>query len=135
MRVIKFRGKSIDSEQWVYGDLLQFFLNGELVKTNISILPFEYIKTNETTYETKPINVLHDSIGQFTGRLDRNNKEVYEGDIVVIYYQNDKSCIGRVIFCDMAFCVKTKENVIFNSEDYYGIEIIGNIYDTPEFLK
>lgn len=127
MRMIKFRGKRIDNGMWIEGDL----------KTSLtpkgSMVRKPAICTIEGTIGT--FFVVPETIGQFTGRLDRNNKEVYEGDIVVIYYQNDKSCIGRVIFCDMAFCVKTKENVIFNSGDFYGIEIIGNIYDNPEFLK
>ena len=82
MRIIKFRGKSIDEGKWVYGDLLQFYLNGEPVKTNFSILPFEVEKIDEHIYENQPVSICYDTIGQFTGMYDCNGKEIYEGDII-----------------------------------------------------
>ena len=63
MRAVKFRGKALDCGKFVYGDLLQFILDGKPVKTGFAILPFEYTRINGTTYENEPININYDTIG------------------------------------------------------------------------
>lgn len=134
MRIIKFRGKSIDEGKWVYGDLLQFYLNGEPVKTNFSILPFEVEKIDEHTYENQPVSICYDTIGQFTGMYDCNGKEIYEGDI--LRTSISKNGIGFVSWNieNASFVVQMK-----NSAQWYnlwsGYEVIGNIHDNPELLK
>ncbi len=132
MRVIKFRGKSIDSEQWVYGNLLQFSLNGEPVKTNFSILPFECIKTNETTYEAQPIGVIYDSIGQFTGLHDKEGKEIYEGDILC---EVGSGKIVEVVYDAPEFCLNDNVYgyVFLNHPEFF--DVAGNIYDNPDWQK
>lgn len=134
MRIIKFRGKSIDEGKWVYGDLLQFYLNGEPVKTNFSILPFEVEKIDEHIYENQPVSICYDTIGQFTGMYDCNGKEIYEGDI--LRTSISKNGIGFVSWNieNASFVVQMK-----NSAQWYnlwrGYEVIGNIHDNPELLK
>lgn len=134
MRIIKFRGKSIDEGKWVYGDLLQFYLNGEPVKTNFSILPFEVEKIDKHTYENQPVSICYDTIGQFTGMYDCNGKEIYEGDI--LRTSISKNGIGFVSWNieNASFVVQMK-----NSAQWYnlwsGYEVIGNIHDNPELLK
>lgn len=64
-REIKFRGKQIDNGEWVYG-----YLADE-----------DYIN-DINSIDLSSIEVDRDTIGQFTGLLDKNGKEIYEGDIV-----------------------------------------------------
>lgn len=140
MRVIKFRGKSIDEGKWVYGDLLQFYLNGEPVKSNFSILPFEVEKIDEHAYENQPVSICYDTIGQFTGMYDKNGYEIYDGDIIKITNSNEAK---HVAYSDKeaAFGIQYSDGDFFAfafdisgiSEDCY--EVIGNIHDNPELLK
>ena len=65
MRVYKFRGKTFDTGEYVYGDLIQGD-NGV------------YIKRWEDGVE---VEVDNDTIAQLVG-LDKNGREVYEGDWV-----------------------------------------------------
>lgn len=63
-RVIKFRGKRLDTGQWVYGDLL----------TNTT--PFEIL-----AYKGQ-YSVNQDTVGQYVNIIDINGREIYEGDMI-----------------------------------------------------
>lgn len=93
-------------------------------------------------------NSVNTILMQFTGLKDKNNKEVYEGDIVQFFpYHLCKSkkwktmaINGQVIFNNNSqFCIRYKD-VKDEGEfsDYlFPIEcrVIGNIYENPELLK
>lgn len=135
-REIKFRGYSVKSEEWVYGDLIH---GVGWKKGNIYILPdvvnLAYVKNCD------PIDGVHvetDSIGQFTGTLDINNKEVYESDIVCIQadimtFMRD-GFTGKVRFMESGFYVDSGDDAYPVWSDAYQVEIIGNVYQNPELI-
>lgn len=74
-------------------------------------------------------------IMQYTGLKDKNNKEIYEGDIVKFL-----NGIFEVIWCNekASFMLKNKEykeflNFIYENNNV--MEIVGNIYKNPELIK
>ena len=74
MREIKFRGKTL-SGKWVYG----YYVGKD------TIIPFEDVNFDLGFIDTSPCyEVIPDSIGQFTGVLDKNGKEIYEGDVLSV---------------------------------------------------
>lgn len=113
-RVIKFRGKSLNTSMWVYGDLQQ---KG---------------KRSFIEYEVNP-----ETVGQFTGLFDKNGKEIYEHDLVkcagvlceVVY--SDK--IGSFVLLEV-LSQNLGNKPIGQMMDMFGIRYAGNIYDNPELL-
>ena len=90
---------------------------------------------------------------QFTGLLDKNGKEIYEGDIVRTFISSkcdqpqlrDYEQIGAVTYVQGKYLLHEK---LYKEDDpdFYGgicvlepgeyeFEIIGNIHDNPELLK
>ena len=132
MREILFRGKRIDKNEWVEGDLIH-------LPNGIAIL------ANGYAY------VIPETVGQYTGLKDKNGKMIFEGDIVQsCASENEKDWKVWVIAYDdgcfsfesNSYVLKTKRkfksetNLLCEDEiSLYGLIIIGNIHDNPELLE
>lgn len=71
---------------------------------------------------------------QYTGLKDKNNKEIYEGDIITLH--NSKY---KVIFNieGARFVLRNDEfelEITFINHNNERMEIVGNIYENPELL-
>ena len=121
MREIKFRGYSYLVKEWVYGYL---YNNNDQW----------YIGTKELDYMVVP-----ESIGEFTGKVDCNDKEIYEGDIVTRNYFSPQEGFCVVFFDDAAFLLDNINSSWFDawySHERWGeLEVVGNIYESPEILE
>jgi len=73
---------------------------------------------------------------QYTGVKDKNNKEIYEGDIVKY---NDK-LTGVIVWKYIGFVLelfnKKKSTIIlwYDIDNRDNIEVLGNIYENPELV-
>ena len=126
MRDIKFRAWDKDRKRW----------------TNYSIaedLPRFYDKHTgcwKTDKEGKRF-----VLSQYTGLKDKNNREIYEGDVIkaisfarwigVVEYSDENQAF---IFDDLDKKYRGKSTVFMNQFDD-GFEILGNIYENPKLLK
>ena len=77
---------------------------------------------------------------QFTGLMDKNGKEIYEGDIVrfiddVTIPSKPDEVITEVFWWDVMACFSMKNTYMeLNFTTVDEIEVIGNIYQNPELL-
>ena len=142
MRTIKFRGKFVYANAdgsliWIYGSLFQTDTLRNVGKAKI-------FKTD--TYDGVIANneVILGTVGQFTGIVDRNGVEIYEGDIIQTYDSNGKPILHEVYYLENEARFATKligyENLNEGSLSQkwineLGFEVIGNIFDNRELLQ
>lgn len=143
MREIKFRGKRRDNQQWIYG----------LPRHN-SAEQIGYIcgwmgDNGGETYQEH--EVVPESVGQFTGLLDKNKKEIYEGDILRIHSPENDDGMGEnyeyvtVEFKNGGFVVEYDFGEFDMTTIGWAIdmweansttcEIIGNVYENIDILN
>ena len=113
MREIKFRAKYKDNKEWSHFTLKELIQNDGVMFDNY-----------------------HDWY-QYTGRKDKNGKEIYEGDILKFKPLKEKDNVGKVKFFAGIFFVTDKDD--YDYEIGYilieNLEVIGNIYENPELIK
>jgi len=127
MREIKFRGKSVETGKWIYGDLVHNALTYKSMIVPVAIKNEEYY----------PIEVIPESVGQYIGRHDKNGKDIYEKDLVIepdwwwgsgeVRLSIDENELNG----DMQWIAGDCCNLWEQDE----IEIIGNVCDNPELLE
>ena len=138
-REIEFRGKRIDNNEWVYGNLIKDFDNRCFIDTRTSYgLEKDIWGVNKLTliiYEVIP-----KTVGQYVGAKDKNGNKIYEDDIVK---GDGWDYLYLVVFENCKFITKKINNHNWNnftksnndlSDMLYPIRI-GNKFDNPELLK
>ena len=121
MREIKFR--AWHKEKKIMGEVL-----------GIDILHKEIFFSNEDVDCYGHIDFKDIELMQYTGLKDKNNKEIYEGDIVTLH--NNKY---KVIFNteEARFVLRDDEfemNIPFTNNNNERMEVLGNVYENPELL-
>ena len=146
MRTIKFRGKDIETGEWIYGHFFQRLGHYPAIvepRPRDGKVMYCEIAVEDTT------------VGQFTGLFDKNDKEIYEGDILRSneYPFNSDSVdnyFAEVVWADNVcgfyrITHKKANSTVrgishgnwskLDEEDIRSFEVIGNVHDNPELLK
>lgn len=119
MREILFRGKRTDTKEWIEGIV---FPHDNNKITMLSQHSMDGILVGD---EVDP-----ETVGQFTGLTDKNDKKIFEGDI--IEHEGNRYSINYLPYYARFSAVKP--NNVFCVFAYQRGEVIGNIYDNLELL-
>lgn len=125
MREILFRGKSISGNDWIYGSLVQLICECN----NVKIFPIN----SKSVHDSVSIDLK--TIGQFTGLIDKNGKQIFEGDVI---HHGDASELCLVTYIESGFysVPTSKEKHTLSLEMWLSAcVVIGNIFDNPELVS
>lgn len=140
-RQIKFRAKRLDNGKWAYGGLIEADDYCIIDQRNELYVERDYVFRGDTHFfQLSGVMCDEKTIGQFTGLLDKNGKEIYEGDIV----RNKKGTIDVITYDSLAFalCVAYATSPNGVCATFFGdnnpltdLEVLGNIHDNPSLIS
>ena len=144
VREVLFRGKNKRLNRWVEGAYLKHIKRtpcviGDSVEDDDIqhvILKDEFSDWNMPR-GIEAVEVDPDSVGEWTGLVDVVGRKIFEGDILDLC---DEWGVWVVEWWDVAarFRLVNRADstmIVFSTRERNKMEVIGNIYDNPEFVS
>lgn len=130
MRELLFKGKRKDNGEWVEGFLLME-CNHSTCSWNLSI---EYKTERSGVFAYEVVEVIPETVSQYTGIDDKNDIKIFDGHIVKLYLEDTiETGVIRYKESKCRFVLEATDTS-YGFDNTCIFEIIGNIYDNPELL-
>lgn len=125
MREYLFRGKMIANGNWSEGNLL-------VTRQGCCITPDATVLGSYGAVDPE-------TVGQYTGMLDKNGTKIFEGDICNFSNRSDIDNYGVVVYDadETEFGIDYGSTYLGLGRHYppRDVEVIGNIYDNPNLVR
>ena len=141
-REILFKAKRIDNGEWVEGNLITNERN-----ENQKYIGYIFDERNGVIEDFDLVEVIPDTLCQFTGLTDKNGKKIWENDIVECNKRKEECGLYKVIWrkeyadfgvvsisntCIGQYPIGFSYGKTLHGRDY---KSVGNIFDNPELLE
>jgi YopX protein. len=134
----EYRGKRIDNGEWVYG----WYLLDEQWKEPRHCIYFRKNTRNIIGHDI--VEVDPDTVGQYIGQRDCNDKQIFDGDIAtgehatyLIYWREDKAQYMAKVIKTTSVLIRHNSFPLWQyieDNDKCRFEVIGNRWDHPHLL-
>ena len=153
MREILFRGKRVDNGEWIYGYYIKATHHWHNHGIHEDWIATDTVQNGGWCNVRGKYAVIPDTIGQFTGLVDKNGDKIFEGDVFVdkgnetidvVEFRNGKFCLVSygIKGALMEYGWDENEGGFGECEccaidDYYvdAMEFTHNVHDNPELLR
>lgn len=134
MREILFRGKRTHTNEWIEGSLIyrpENFTENENEYAAIILFDKGSGSSHDAYLE---LQVIPETVGQFTGLTDKNGVKIFEGDIVTYHFATEfgRQVRPKTVISynqkELRFEAKGRTSNMHNLKD---LEVIGNIHENP----
>lgn len=133
MREILFKAKRLDNGEWVEGNLITNERN-----ENQKYIGYIFDERNGVIEDFDLVEVIPETICQYTGLTDKAGRKIWENDIVVEKYKGRIAVKYRIVFDleEGSWMLETRSGARYgigsiNQKDF---DVIGNIFDNEEML-
>ena len=137
MREILFKAKRKDNGRWEAGyyekktKWHRLSEHGEYVKTEKHYICVNMVSSEDSYIDR--IEVIPETICQYTGLTDKNGSMIWENDVV-----KDNVIFGAVVWDEKnaRFMIDDIHDGLQEYSDWWNeVEVIGNIFDNPALLE
>ena len=138
-REILFKAKRKDNGEWVEGNLITNEIN-----ENQKYIGYIFDERNGVIEDFDLVEVIPETICQYTGLDDKNGEKIWENDILHRAYHAEEDCI--VQWHDGSYRFKTIHgsyrqdpmtflSLCFTEKMVCNLKVIGNVFDNPESVE
>lgn len=145
MRDILFRAKRKDNGKWIEGGYTEHDGKSFIViwtRYSPDTRDWDTVEyyENNPHYTSCLIEVIPETVCQYTGLTDKNGRKIFEGDILEVctFGFNPERFVTEVIYEKCAFRLKNGRNMFYCGQSNFAkmddAKVIGNIFDNPELI-